>query len=264
MRLNDVLVSLLDPVNATGKTHIVTADTIWRWPADALKMMLEAHILSAMGPAQSIVCDGCEHQCFMDVHHIPGTADRPNRAFVVCDVPEKLEQMGRILVPEERLRRWKVTPAQIAEVVADLLGIESRVKDHDGDANIRIGLLKGKNGRRWVSLNKSPLALEVNGHQLLVSEALFFDQGVLVIDGDQIARLIDKPIDAAKKYIPRTEKREAQKRNTEAKYEDWREEYRRLKTANPEKSDTWCSIRIAKLPIARKSSPETIRKMMKT
>jgi hypothetical protein len=263
MTLNEVLLSLLEPLGETGKAHLVGDDTIQQWPPNSLGKLLEAGILSAAAPAQSIECHGCEHRCFMDVHHLPGIDARPSRAFVVCDVPEKQEQMGRIPVPEDRLKQWKVTPAQIALAVAELLATESKVEDRHGKSNIRIGLLKHKKGRRWVSLNKSPLTLEVNGHHLPVSEALYFDSGVIAIDSDRIASLIDKTPKGAKEYAPTTDKREARKRKTEARYEDWQEEYRKLKKANPGKSDTWCSLQIAKMPISDGKSAERIRRMMK-
>ena len=125
-------------------------------------------------------------------------------------------------------------------------------------------MLKGKNGRRGVSLNKSPFTLEINGHHLPVSEALFFENDVLAIDENRIAQLLDKTTDGADKYTPTTAKREARKWKTEAMYEDWRAEYRKLKKTNPGKSDRWCSLQIAKMPIAQNVSAERIRKMMTT
>ena len=60
-----------------------------------------------------------------------------------------------------------------------------------------------------------------------------------------------------------TARREARKLDTQAKYESWQKEYRKLKRKNPEKSDTWCSLQIKKLEIAQSCKSETIRKHMK-
>lgn len=62
---------------------------------------------------------------------------------------------------------------------------------------------------------------------------------------------------------PILSKHEVNKRSTQAIYESWRKEYRKLKKAHPEKSDTWCSLQISKLAIAKGAASETIRKNMK-
>ena len=77
----------------------------------------------------------------------------------------------------------------------------------------------------------------------------------------------DKAPSSRKKYKPSTEKREAGKRKTEAMYEDWREEYLKLRRKYPNTashSDNWIALQIAKLDIAQGRNSETIRKNMKT
>ena len=49
----------------------------------------------------------------------------------------------------------------------------------------------------------------------------------------------------------------------QAMYQDWRDEYLRLKKAHPDKSDTWIAKQISKLPISQAKSEGRIRKMMK-
>ena len=267
MTLNDVLLSLLEAMGATGETHLVDWDTVQQWPVDALDRMLETGVLTAATPAQSVECRGCENHCFMEVRHVTAEGKRPARAFVVCDDPEMQDQMGRIPVPLERLQRWKATALQLAKVVATLLAIESKAEDRHGQTNIRIGMIKGKNGRRWLSLNKSPLTLEINDHCLPLEEALFFEDEALCIDRLRIDQLIDKePSSGGKKYTPSTEKREAGKRQTEAMYEDWREAYLKLRRKYPDTvrhTDSWIAKQIAKLKIAQNRDSETIRKNMK-
>jgi hypothetical protein len=62
--------------------------------------------------------------------------------------------------------------------------------------------------------------------------------------------------------ISRNVKREARKLDTQARYNAWRKEYRKLKKSNPEMSDVWCSRQIAKMAIAKGCSAETIRKII--
>jgi len=267
MTLNDLLLSLLEPMRATGKALLVSWDAIQQWPVNALGRMLEAGILTTAAPAQSIECQECENRCFMDIQHLAGEDKRPARAYVVCGDPEMQGQMGRIQIPLERLQQWKVTALQLTKVTARLLAIECKAEDRHGQTNIRIGMIKGKKGRRWLSLIKSPLTLEINEHRLPLEEALFFEGDVLHIDGVRIKQLIDKPLSSSRnKYMPSTDKREAGKRKTEAMYEDWREAYRKLRRKHPNTashSDNWIAVQIAKLDIAKGRKSETIRKRMK-
>ncbi|MEW8014885.1 MAG: hypothetical protein AB2807_08905 [Candidatus Sedimenticola endophacoides] len=267
MTLNDVLLSLLEAIGATGEPHVVGWDAAQQWPDGALAKLLGAGILSKAKPALSIECRECANRCFMEVHQLPGRDKKPTRAFIVCDDAEMQGQMGRIEIPLERLQQWKVTALQLARVIAGLIGIECKAEDRHGQGNIRIGMVKGKNGRRWLSLNKSPLTLEINDHQLPLEELLFFKDGALAIDRMRIDQLIDKASGSGgKQYTPSTEKREAGKRKTEAMYEDWQEEYLKLRRKYPDTvrhSDSWIAKQIAKLDIAQERDSENIRKNMK-
>ncbi|MET0006130.1 MAG: hypothetical protein ABW087_21245 [Candidatus Thiodiazotropha sp.] len=265
--LSDVLLSLLETMNATGKPLYVHSDTVQQWPDGALSTLLEAGILSTAKPALSVECRECANFCIRNVEHLPDRDKKSTRAFVICEDPEMQGQMGRINIPRERLRRWKVTVLQLARVIAELIGIDCKVEDLVGQTNIHIGMVKGKNGRRWLLLNKSPLALEINGHQLPLEEVLFFDHTQLDIDRERIDQLIDKaPGSSGKKYKPSTEKRETRKRKTEAMYKDWQEEYKKLRRKYADTvrhPDNWIAKQIAKLDISQGRCSETIRKNMK-
>ena len=267
MTLNDVLLSLLEALDSTGETHLVGWDTVQQWLDGALGTLLDSGILTDAKPALSVECRECTNRCFMDVHQLSGGDNKPARAFVICDDPEMQGQMGRIEIPMERLRQWRVTALQLAKVVAELVSIECKAEDRHGQGNIRIGMVKGKNGRRWLSLNKSPLTLEINDHPLPLEEVLFFEDGTLAIDRMRIDQLIDKaPSSGGKKHKPSTKKREAGKRKTEAMHEDWQDEYLRLRRIHPDTvrhSDSWIAKQIAKLDIAQNRDSETIRKNMK-
>ena len=242
-------------------------DTVQQWPDGAFDRLLEAAILTPAKPALSVECKECPNRCFMDAHQLSSRDNKPTRAFVICDDPEMQGQMGRIEIPIERLQQWKVTTLHLAKVIAKLVGIECKAEDRYGQANIRVGMVKGKNGRRWLSLNKSLLALEINDHHLPLEEILLFEDGALAIDRMRIDQLIDKaPGRSGKKYKPSTEKWEVRKRKTQAMYEDWQEEYLKLRRKCPDTvhhSDSWIAKQIAKLDIAQGRDSESIRKNMK-
>lgn len=267
MTLNDVLLSLLDSVGRNGDVYVVNRDTMQQWPVDALDRLLEAGVLVATANAQSIECHGCEHRCFMDVQQLPGIQNQPSRSFVVCDHPDMRDQMGRVPVPPERLEQWKTTAGQLANVIAQLLATENKVEDRHGQASIRIGMVAGKNGRRWLSLNRSPLALESYERCLPLEEVLFFKDDKLCIDKASVDSLVNLATgNRGKKYKPSTAKRDTRKQQTEAMYQDWNDEYQRLRRKYPDStcySDTWIAGRIKKMKIAQGRRIETIRKNMK-
>ncbi len=267
MTLNDVLLALLEPISVTGEAHWVTWDVLQDWPDGALEILVATGLLSRVRPGESVECRGCEKRCFMDVHCQAGEDGRPDRAFVVCNDPEMQSQMGRIPIPLERLNQWKATPLRLAKVVAGLLGVETKVEARHGTSTIRIGMLKGKRGRRWLSLNRLPLALEANDDRVPLEEVLSFEHRVLAIDKARIRSLIDKaPSSAAEKRTPSAGRREERRHETEAMHQDWRDAYRMLRREHGDTrrhSDTWISQQIARMPIARSRNPETIRRIMK-
>ena len=61
-----------------------------------------------------------------------------------------------------------------------------------------------------------------------------------------------------------TVRREARRLDTEALHKQWQKAYRDAKKAHPNMTDSWYSKQIAKTPIAKKRSAETIRKNMKS
>lgn len=268
MTLDDLLLALLEAVSATGDQHLVGWGTVQHWPPDALERLLRSGILTPAVQAQSVECTGCENQCFVEVELHPGTESLPTRAFSLCIDPEMQPQMGRIVIPLEHLQQWRVTPLQLAKVTAKLLGIECKAKDQHGQADIRVGMIKGKKGRRWLTLNKSPLALELNDHHLPLDELLFFDGQTLAIDERRITAMVDRLASrTGKPYQPSVDKREARKRRTEAMYEDWRQEYRKLRGEYPDTvrhNDSWIARKIAGMEIAKGRDAETIRKKMKS
>ena len=262
MFLNRILQSFIEGINATKRPVIVSWDEVKLWTPGALEKLVEVGILVPAAKAKSIECHGCERRCFVEI--IMHKNKSLTRAFIVCDDPEMHGKIGRIEIPLVRLQQWQCGVKQFAIVIANLLGIEGKIEHALGQNNVRIGMLKGSKGRRWVSLNTNPLSLEINHYLMLLEEILFFENNQLVIDkaciDDQLNRT-SKNI--GKIYAPSTNRREESKRNTAAMYKDWNDAYLKLKKDNPDKSDVWCSIQIARMDIAQGKDSKTIRRYMK-
>lgn len=237
-------------------------DTVAQWGDDGLATLLQAGLLKPAAAASSIECHGCEERCFMDV--VYSDANDPNkRAFVVCDVPENQAEMGRIRVPAARLQRWQCSAEMLACSIAQMLGMKDAPENAGAAGKIRLGMLQGSNGRRWVTLNLVPLSIHINQATVLVSDLLFVADDEIAIDTQRIRFMVDQVASSTKPYEASTDRREARKQQTAAMYKDWQDAYSDLLRRYPGKSKTWYSLRIARLDVARGRDPETIRKHLR-
>lgn len=257
---NTVLVDLLARFAAAdGQLHI-GFDEVEQWPAELLTLLTKAGLLAKGVQASSLVCNGCEHNCFEPVAFTP---DR-QRAFIICSHPDQQEYMGRIAVGLNRLKQWSISGEHIACVTATLLGLTDKPIYSAAHANYTLGMLKSPKGRRAITLNISPLALVVNQHSLKLDGLLYIENQALHIDSDAITHALSaKPLNTSPQYTPNTDNQHARKLKTQAMHGDWQDEYLRLKQANPNKPDTWIANKIARAPAGQGKSPETIRKNMK-
>lgn len=259
-----VLLDLLAHISATREPVVIDWDSAQQWPSGALNCLIQAGILVSASSAQSIECNACENRCFMDVLVQAGGGNYDDRAFIVCEDSEMQSQMGKIQISLERLQQWKTSFKQLAGMVAGLLGFDGSVEYRLGQESIRLGMLKSKGGRRWVTLLNQPLELEINGYKTPVNELLLIENGELVIDRLRIDELVHtKPLSVGKSYVPTTDKREAGKLATLAKHQDWQDEYASLLVQYPEKNKSWFSRKISRMPIAQGADSETIRKHLK-
>jgi hypothetical protein len=172
--------------------------------------------------------------------------------------------MGRIEVPLQRLQQWQCSIPQLIKIIASLLSIEYKAENFLNQSNLRIGMLKGSKGRRWISLNTNPLSLEINNQIMPLEEMLYFENDQLVIDKYRINEQLNNSRQNQNKiYIPSTSKREKSKRKTQAMYQNWKDEYLTIKKQKPGQSDVWYSKQIARKDIAQGRDSETIRSKMK-
>ena len=199
MTFNDVLLALLEHMRATNKPVIINWDGVQQWPAGALDRLLQVGILTPASSATSLECQGCERHCFMDVLTQTNGNKAPTRAFIVCDVPEMQDQMGRMKIPLDRLNQWQSTVKQLAKVIADLLKFTDKIECKAGQSNIRLGMLKGSNGRRWISMDATLLSLEINQRTIPIDDILFFEGEQLNVDYSRIITMVNsKPPNTGK------------------------------------------------------------------
>ncbi len=261
MPVDHVLTLLLSSLSTNNKL-ILSWAAISLWREDALNILLECQLIKPISNATNIQCMACENSCSIDVH--PHQYPNKIKYYAVCDDPIMHEQMGRMTVPVEQLKQWQCSIKQLALVVAKLLDFSNN--DFQNTMNkTRLGMLKTPKGRKWVSLLHDPLALEVNQELLPIAEVLFFEENKLFLDMDRVnaALLIVQPPEI-KPYAPNCDKQTISKLNTQAMYQDWQDEYCKLKKDHPDKSISWRAKRIAKSPIAQGRDSETIRKMIKS
>lgn len=262
MMLDKALLEVLAHLESTDKPIVINWDTTQQWGDGVLDKLIEFGLLAATSSAQILECTGCEHRCFMDVITDTNKA-KQTRAFIVCDEPEKQSEMGRIEIPLERLKQWRCSIKRLAKVLQGLLTVTNDI-NASGEDVIRLGMLQGKGGRRWLSLLNQPLVLEINGYETPLNELLFVDGDALVIDKRHIDELVDaKPSSVGKVYTPSTDLREDKKLQTQAKYQNWQDEYQTLKLKHSTQSKSWFARKISKMSIAQGSDSETIRKHLK-
>lgn len=262
MMLDKALLEVLAHLESTDKPIIINWDATQQWGDGVLDRLIEFGLLASTSSAQILECTGCEHRCFMDVITDTSKA-KQTRAFIVCDAPEKQSEMGRIEVSLERLKQWRCSIKRLAKVIQGLLAVTNDI-NASGEGVIRLGMLKSKGGRRCVSLINQPLVLEINGYKTPVNELLFVDGDVLVIDKPHIDELLNtKPASVGKIYTPSTDFREDKKLQTQAKYQDWQDEYQALKIKHPTMNKSWYARRISRMSIAQGNDSETIRKHLK-
>ncbi len=263
MNIAQALGDLLAGVEAGVGRTIIGYDAVSAWDATILDTFISLGLLKPASAAQSLECKGCEERCFTDVV-VQSSKEGEDRAFVVCEVPHKREEMGRVPVRMERLGQWLCNAELLAQFIAAQLGLSNEFAAGNDSRSIRLGMLKGPEGRRWVTLLTVPLALEVNQQNVPLSELLFADDGEIALDVARIQSLLDMPAGTAgKSYTPSTSGREARKLATQAMYQDWQDAYDSLREEHPDQTKKWYALRLARTPVARRRDSETIRKNIK-
>lgn len=244
-----------------GSAIFVTEQELRHWPALAVKAMKAQRLLVKARPAASVVCPGCEQECVMPVHRPPAAALGP-RSFIVCD---KRDDINRVPVAAERLTQWRCDAHAVCGFVAQSLGLRRSQKLSTGSELWPIGMASGSKRQQMLCLKADgDLVVVAGNNSVPLSEFVGYRNGRYSLDQAMIRHLVDSASTADSRYTPTTARREARKLDTQAMYEGWRREYRRLGKSRPNMSDVWYSQQIAKQDIAEGRDPDTIRKHMKS
>ncbi len=98
-------------------------DELEYWPNDVVDLFINNGLIKQIADSPSLLCDGCEEYCPMEVISLPGVNGRSARHFVACD---KNDYTGRVSVDPKRLRRWIGSHKILAKVIVKLLGKEGQ------------------------------------------------------------------------------------------------------------------------------------------
>ncbi len=259
MKLDDVLNDLTQTLGLK-KGDTVSWEQIRQWPEGALEIFLNAGWIKPKEPAKSVVCPGCEENCFMPVHVSPTVNAKTIRAFVACD---RRDDMGRIPIPLDYLKQWQITERQVAGWISQELGIKSKPKKDKKTKIFLLGDLQGnkKTGSLELVCGER-VSLKVSEYSLLLNEIIYFENSGIKIDQKAIFNMVDRS-PPANRYDPSIARREVNKLDTQARHKGWQKAYRELKRKNSDRSDNWYALQIVNMHIGKNYSPETIRKNMK-
>jgi len=201
-----VLTELLDRIAAShGAPVLISADELADWPAEAVTALQSQGVITRARPAASTVCPGCERECAMPVHTLPGAGRAPG-AFIVCD---KRSDINRVAVPLDRLEQWQASGDSVADLLAELLGLQRPGRDSASSDRWEIGLLKGaRHSSHVVMRAENGLTLELAGHTVALADVLALADGAFNVDGRALTRLVDQPVAGAGDVESATQRRD--------------------------------------------------------
>ena len=261
MTLIDTMFELLGRVDASqGNAVLVSAEDLRQWPDAAVKAMKSQKLIVKASPADSAICQGCERECVMPVQSLPAK-EGSSSSFIVCD---KRSDTNRVPVSSDRLIQWQCNAELVCRFVATTLGLHPSVRRADNAGQWEIGIASGDTRSQMLCLEANgTLELVAGNNKVPLAELMEFREGKYSLNAAMIRQMVDSATTADPRYTPSDVRREARKLKTQAMYESWQKDFRKMKKSHPNASDVWISRKIAKLDIARGRNPETIRKKMK-
>ena len=102
-RLEGLLAALSARLGCSSETAVYVGADECEGIGELADALVDEGLLRPAEPASALICDGCERNCAMPVNVTPATAAQPGRAFIACD---KRDDIGRVSVDPDRLRRW--------------------------------------------------------------------------------------------------------------------------------------------------------------
>lgn len=243
-----------------GESVKVSTEELNQWPAAAVSALKSQGLLQKARPAQSVVCPGCEQACSMLVHTIQ-RADASTASFVVCD---KRSDINRVPIAPPQLAQWRCDANAVCGFIADSLGLRQTTTLPPDNSLLLIGMVRGNKRSQMLSLRtlQDHLTLTAGVDGLPLADVIFFENGMFTLDQVGIVQMVDATTTADPRYTPSTNKREASKAATQARYADWQKAYRALRKKSPGKSDVWYAKQIEKTPEAQGCNYSTIKKNM--
>lgn len=190
MKANDALVELLARIGAASEGAVFFAATeLSEWPKGAVAVLKADGLLTRAAPAQSVVCDGCERQCFMPVGIVtaPGNA---SRAFVVCD---KRDDINRVDVSLSALEQWQTSGEAVAVMLARKLNIRRAAGASTQAKRCEVGSLHDKHAAQVTLSGDGVLALEIAGHSVPLADVLFLKGKVLELRRKRLVDCVNSP-----------------------------------------------------------------------
>lgn len=261
MTPQEVLIELLDRIAASlGDKVLISESEFSDWPAPALAALKTQRLITKSRPTNSAVCPGCERECVMPVHCLTD-ASGLMEAFIVCD---KRSDINRVIVDTKRLMQWQSNADAICRFVAESLKLRRSGQASEQTNRWNIGVATGSKRNQMLCLQVDGFCiLAAGGNALPLADLVEFEGDVYSLNFGMISKMVDAADTADNRYTPSNAKQEARKLDTQAMYESWQKEYKKLKKARPNMSDVWYSQQIAKMDIAKDKSSGTIRKHLK-
>ena len=185
--LETVLARIAD--SSDGVVYITEAE-LAGWPVVAVSVLKDADLLVAASSARSTTCDGCERQCNMAVEVIDYPCGKA--AFIFCD---KLDDIPRIEVSFDRLRRWQATGEAVAAFLARSLGVGRLHSVPTSQGEWPVGRFRAaRAGNVLLEKGSAGLLACVAGHKFPLSDVMEFDGSRLRIRREQFVEAVDHPV----------------------------------------------------------------------
>ncbi len=257
MTLEDVLEDLINRLEPSGDKTI-SWDQVQRWPEGALEMFQNEGWIKPALFAKSVVCPGCEENCYMPVQAQTKNG-QPTRIYVACDYRD---DMGRIPIPQEMLQQWQITEDQVARWITRSLGIKGKPKKDKKSGTTHIGNFQGKKKSGLLQLDcQAPVSLKTSNHSQPLIEVFDIKENQLLINFESVTKMMDRT-PPKKSYTPQVHRREARKLETKQKHQRVKKTYLQLKREKPGRSDSWYALQMELKGVEGYDS-ETIRKLIR-
>ena len=265
MSLDDAFNEIIEALSQQGEAYVVSWPMYSHWPEGGLKILCSMGLLHKAKRAHAIQCNHCNKDCTINVH-LDMEGNIPIRASALCGDSDMQEEMGILHFTIDQLKQWKITTLQLAKVVHRLLGIITKFDQQPSKDFIKIGFIKGDEGRRALTLHSHPLRLEINGHTLSITDVCYFNGDELEIDIDRFESCANKPAKEKKQHYQKSNKKQqARKLGTEARNKDMQEAHTKLRKQYPRSSlhtDEWIAKQIQKQGLGENIKTGTIIRIM--